>query len=84
MGDQLNTTANYQQVDSTNELIYVVEGMSRGHCRTAIAQQVAQVEGVVSVDVNLDRGLVTVGGERRSDIAVRAAVKDGGYDAVAR
>lgn len=64
----------------TEQLTYAVPGMSCGHCRTAIASEVAQVPGVASVDVDLDRKRVTVAGEQLDDLAVRAAIDEAGYD----
>jgi copper chaperone CopZ len=60
--------------------IYVVEGMSCGHCRTAVAEEVEQVAGVTAVDVDLETGRVTVRGEDVSDTAVRDAVAEAGYE----
>ena len=67
----------------TSELIYAVPGMSCGHCRVAITEAVAQVEGVASVDVDLDAKLVTVHGERLDDGALRAAINEAGYEVAA-
>ena len=62
----------------TDTLTYSVPGVSCGHCRAAIAEEVSQVAGVESVDVDLEAKVVTVvGGE---DAAVRAAIDEAGYD----
>ena len=66
---------------ATEKLTYTVPGMSCGHCRTAITEEVALVERVSSVEVDLDSKIVTVSGEGLDDAAVRAAIDDAGYDA---
>jgi copper chaperone len=63
--------------------LYAVEGMSCGHCRSAVDAQVTKVPGVASVDVDLDRGLVRVHGAAVDPAAVVAAIDEAGYDAVA-
>ena len=64
----------------SEQVTYAVPGMSCDHCRAAIASEVAQVPGVTSVDVDLDRKHVTVGGDHLDDLAVRAAIDEAGYD----
>jgi copper chaperone len=61
---------------------YTVEGMTCGHCRNAVMEEVLQVAGVRAVDVDLDNGQLTVAGEAFDDAAIRAAV-DGAWYAVA-
>ena len=62
---------------------YTVEGMTCGHCRTSVMEEVLAVGGVRAVDVDLDSGLLTVAGEGFDDDAVRAAVDEAGYTIVA-
>jgi copper chaperone len=61
---------------------YLVSGMSCGHCRVAITDEVTQVSGVESVDVDLDSKLVRVSGEEIDSAAVVAAIDEAGYEAV--
>jgi copper chaperone CopZ len=61
---------------------YSVEGMSCGHCVTAITGEVTKVPGVAGVDVSLDANTVTVTGDP-DDAAVRAAIDEAGYTVVA-
>ncbi|MFC9593193.1 heavy-metal-associated domain-containing protein [Streptomyces sp. NPDC056944] len=65
--------------------VYAVSGMTCGHCRTAITKSVGALDGVISVDVDVDGGLVTVttGGEP-DDAAITAAVDDAGYELTGR
>jgi copper chaperone CopZ len=63
------------------ETIYTVTGMSCGHCKAAVEQEVGQVPGVEAVDANVDTKLVVVRGEGFDDGAVRAAIDEAGYEA---
>ena len=65
---------------TTQELTYSVPGVHCAHCERAITAEVTQVEGVSSVNVDLDEKTVVVRGERISDDAVRAAIDEAGYD----
>ena len=61
---------------------YIVEGMTCGHCRKSVIEEVLQVEGVKGVDVDLDSGQVTVAGETFADDAVAKAIDEAGYTLV--
>jgi copper chaperone len=65
---------------TADQLTYSVPGMSCGHCRAAITSELEQVEGVASIDVDLDTKRVTVAGSGVDDAAVRAAIDEAGYD----
>jgi copper chaperone CopZ len=62
---------------------YVVAGMTCGHCKVAVTDEVTKVGGVTSVDVDLDTKLVRVHGTDVDEAAVVAAIDEAGYDAVA-
>ena len=62
------------------QTIYSVPGVSCEHCRTAITGEVAVVDGVSAVDVDLGARRVTVSGAGFDDAAVRAAIDLAGYD----
>jgi copper chaperone len=64
----------------TETITYGVPGVSCEHCRTAITGEVAAVEGVESVDVDLVAKIVTVRGDGLDDSALRAAIDEAGYD----
>ena len=68
---------------SREQLTYTVPGMSCEHCRMAITEEVDKVEGVESVDIDLDKKLVTVRGEGVQDETVRAAIGEAGYEVAA-
>ncbi|KRD19755.1 heavy metal transporter [Mycobacterium sp. Root265] len=60
-------------------MVLEVQGMSCGHCVSAITAAVTPLAGVTSVDVDLAGGKVTVDGS--ADVgAVTAAIEDSGYD----
>jgi copper chaperone len=61
---------------------YTVDGMTCGHCRKAVIEQVLQVEGVRGADVDLDSKQLTVAGESFADDAIQAAVDEAGYTLV--
>ena len=63
------------------ELTYTVQGMTCGHCVSAVKEEVSGVAGVESVDVELDTKLVVVRGDGVDDAAVRAAIDEAGYEA---
>ena len=63
------------------EITYTVPDMSCGHCKQAVSSGLEQVEGVESVDVDLETKRVTVRGDRLDDIALRAAIDRAGYKA---
>ncbi|HWT24202.1 MAG TPA: cation transporter [Solirubrobacteraceae bacterium] len=71
-----------QSVPSRDELAFLVPGMTCGHCKTAVSGEVAQVRGVVSVDVDLASKLVRVTGSGVDAAAVVGAIDEAGYDAV--
>jgi copper chaperone CopZ len=58
---------------------YTVVGMTCGHCRAAVAEEVGAVAGVETVEVDLPSGALTVTGEGLDDAAVAAAVAEAGY-----
>ena len=62
------------------EIIYTVRGMSCGHCKAAVEDEVGRVPGVESVTADLDSKLVVVRGDGLEDGALRAAIDEAGYD----
>jgi copper chaperone len=66
------------------ESTYAVEGMTCGHCATSVREEVSELEGVQSVDVDVESGRVTVTSEAPLPAdAVAAAVTEAGYRLVA-
>ena len=62
--------------------IYLTPGISTGHCRAAITEELARLDGINSVVVDLEARLVRVTAEQIDDAAVIAAVDQAGYEAV--
>jgi copper chaperone len=64
----------------TQELVYTVPAMHCVHCERAVEEELSAVEGVQSVDVDLDVKLVTVRGVGLDDERLRAAIAEAGYE----
>ncbi len=58
---------------------YTVEGMTCQHCVMSVREEVGEIGGVQSVDVDLETGRLTVAGSTFTDEAVRDAVAEAGY-----
>ena len=59
---------------------YDVQGMTCGHCVSAVSGELAKLPGVNDVDIDLSSGKVTVTSDAPlDDAAVRAAVDEAGY-----
>jgi len=65
--------------ETTTTRTYTVEGMSCGHCRVAVREEVGDVAGVSGVEVDLASGRLEVQGSAVDDAAVEAAVEEAGY-----
>lgn len=67
----------------TTTTTYRVEGMTCGHCVSAVSGEIASLPGVQDVGVDLGTGTVTVTSDQPLDgDAVRAAVDEAGYELV--
>lgn len=63
------------------EEVIQVEGMTCGHCKSAVEGAASGVEGVNNAEVNLDQGKVVVKMEDNADLAkVIEEIEDQGYD----
>jgi len=65
------------------EVIYHVPGMHCGNCERALKQELAQVDGVETVEVDLESKLVLVRGPELADEKLRATLDEAGYEAEA-
>jgi copper chaperone CopZ len=65
----------------TEQTIYAVPAIHCEHCALSIREEVSDVAGVESVDVDLEAKTVTVSGVAVSDDLVRAAIVEAGYEA---
>ena len=62
---------------------YTVQGMTCGHCVSAVSAEVGALPGVSNVEVDLATGIVRVTSEMPLETgAVRAAVDEAGYELV--
>ena len=59
---------------------YAVTGMTCSHCVMSVTEEVSEVDGVTSVDVDLAAGRLSVRGAGFTDDAIRAAVEEAGYE----
>ena len=64
-----------------SEITYRVPDLSCAHCKRAVTEEVLAVDGVESVEVDLDTKLVVVRGGDLDDARLRAAIDDAGYEA---
>lgn len=62
--------------------ILKVEGMSCNHCVMAVKRALTGLDGVGTVEVDLESGKVTVVGEALADEAMKEAIDDAGYEVV--
>ncbi|MFI9840917.1 heavy-metal-associated domain-containing protein [Nonomuraea sp. NPDC051941] len=64
---------------------YTVTGMTCGHCVSSVKEEVGEVSGVTSVEVDLASGLLTVESDSPVDAAdIVAAVEEAGYEVANR
>ncbi len=63
-----------------HERTYQVDGMTCGHCRAAVIEEVGALAGVEDVQVDLAEGRMVVRGAALDDAAVCAAVVEAGYE----
>lgn len=63
---------------------YTVTGMTCEHCVASVTEEISEIGGVRSVEVDLASGAVTVTSDTPvDDTAVRAAVHEAGYEVAA-
>jgi copper chaperone len=65
------------------ETIMKVEGMSCGHCKDAVTNNLLELDGVASVDVNLEEKTVTI--NHSATVSVKTLskkIEEQGYDVV--
>ena len=65
---------------ATQPRIYTVAGMTCDHCVLSVTEEVAEVSGVDSVDVDLASGRLEVSGADFTDADVAEAVEAAGYE----
>jgi copper chaperone CopZ len=60
--------------------VHTVVGMTCDHCVLSVTEEVAEIEGVDGVNVDLASGRLEVSGRDVSDAAVAEAVERAGYE----
>ena len=63
---------------------FLVPGMTCGHCKSAVTDELSKINGVTNVDVDLDSKKVTIKSE--ADVEwqiIVGAVDEAGFEAVA-
>jgi copper chaperone len=65
----------------TETITYRVPGMSCSHCERSVSDELEEVDGVKSVDVDLEKKVVVVHGNALDDARLRAAIEEAGYKA---
>ena len=61
-------------------LTYSVPGVSCGHCKAAITEEVSALPGVEAVEVDLETKIVAVTGDPLDPQAIIAAIDEAGYE----
>lgn len=65
---------------TTHTQTYTVAGMTCAHCVASVTEEVSEVAGVTTVDVDLDSATLRVGSDAPvEEAALRAAVEEAGY-----
>ena len=63
--------------------IFLVPGMTCGHCKGAVTDELSKINGVTSVDVDLDSKVVSVESSAAIEWqAIADAVDEAGFEAV--
>ncbi len=65
----------------TASITYDVPAIHCAHCAMSIREEISEVEGVDTIDVDLETKHVTVHGSSLDDAALRAAIAEAGYEA---
>ncbi|MDT9698324.1 cation transporter [Streptomyces sp. P17] len=64
---------------------YAVSGMSCGHCKATLTKVIGELDGVTGVEVDLDKGQVTVSSSAEpNDTLVAEVVDEAGYELTGR
>ncbi len=76
----MNSSDTNNDLNSMNELIFTVPGMTCGHCEAAVKGEVGKIVGVTDVAVDLATKLVTVSGSALDSTAIVAAIDEAGFE----
>lgn len=80
-----STGTTTETITEARTTVYQVSGMTCGHCESSVSKAVGGVDGVLSVDVDVKAGLVTLRSLADPDDALIAkAVDEAGYEVTGR
>ncbi|MYY13827.1 copper-binding protein [Streptomyces sp. SID4919] len=80
-----STGTTTETITEARTTVYQVTGMTCGHCESSVSKAVGDVDGVLSVDVDVEAGLVTLRSLADPDDALIAkAVDEAGYEVTGR
>ncbi|MFI6156901.1 heavy-metal-associated domain-containing protein [Kitasatospora sp. NPDC051170] len=84
-GGSCGTAAAPAATAAAERAVFQVQGMTCGHCVTAVTAELKKIAGVGEVAVDLATGRVTVDSAAPlADAEVAAAIDEAGYDLVGR
>ncbi len=69
-------------MSQTGEIVIKIEGMSCGHCKSAVEKALTEVAGVTSAIVNLEKKEAVVTGSAEL-ASLHQAIEEVGFDVVA-
>ena len=67
-------------MSAADTMTFTVPGMTCGHCEAAVTGEVSAVDGVESVQVDLETKIVTVAGLGLDRALIVAAIDEAGFD----
>jgi copper chaperone CopZ len=76
-----STPTGYTPSEMPETVTYHVPKIHCAHCGASIKEEVSEVAGVASVEVDVDTKVVTIRGESLDDTALRVAIEEAGYEA---
>ncbi|MEU3216560.1 heavy-metal-associated domain-containing protein [Streptomyces sp. NPDC006971] len=69
------------EVDEGTTTVYNVSGMTCGHCKATLTKEIGALDGVLTVDVDVEAGRVSVTTSGEPDDALLTkVVDDAGYE----
>jgi uncharacterized membrane protein YraQ (UPF0718 family)/copper chaperone CopZ len=74
-----NKTRKTTMATTAEGTVYNIEGMTCNHCKASVEKNLAKLEGVESVEVNLERQEALVKGKGIADQAIEDTIEDLGY-----
>ena len=63
------------------EIIINIEGMSCPHCKMALEKAIGQLEGVQSVEIDLEKNLARIEAQDDMTEIIRQTISEAGYTA---